>query len=172
MNLVVLIGRLTADPLAGDNPERPRAAFTLACDERFAKGNQTQFIPCVAWGNLATFAVNYLHKGSLVEVHGRISRQSYVSKTTNQNVVSFNVVADKINFVNFGGSGNNTNQPANTNTNSVNPDQSIDINDIFPESTPTINMESSKQVHTDAKFDQSDDLEWFDNIQKEDKKGQ
>lgn len=170
MNKAILIGRLVADPLAGNNPDKPRAAFTLACEERFSKGNQVQFIPCVAWDNLATFVVNHLHKGSLVCVEGRITKRSYISKTTNQNTISFNVTADKINFVNWG----NTTPSEQTNTtdnNDVNPsNQNIDINDIFPESGPTNNLEADIQKQTSANFNQDDDLEWFDNLQKNSQK--
>ena len=162
MNKVILVGRLTQDPIAGNNPERPRANFTLACDDnaRRASGEQmTTFVPCVCWSNLATFAINYLKKGSLVSLEGRIDRRSYVSKETNANVVAFNVVADRINFINAGSS--KVQQQVNEDK------QTMSINEVFPESGVVNNAEVSEQKTTKPEFNTDDEVEWFNNLNKE-----
>ena len=161
MNKVILVGRLTQDPIAGNNPERPRANFTLACDDNGRKANgeqSTTFVPCVAWSNLATFALNYLKKGSLVSLEGRIDRRSYVSKDTNQNVVAFNIVADRINFINAGT--NKTVQPVQKQ------EPTMSINEVFPESGVVNNAEPSEQKTTKPEFDSDDEVEWFNNLNK------
>ena len=161
MNKVILVGRLTQDPLSGNNPERPRANFTLACDDNGRKTNgeqMTTFVPCVCWSNLATFAINYLKKGSLISLEGRIDRRSYVSKETNANVVAFNVVADRINFINAASS--KTNQQTNE-------DKTMSINEVFPESGVINNAEASEQKTTKPEFDSDDEVEWFNNLNKE-----
>ncbi len=165
MNKVILIGRLTADPVAGDSPDHPRVFFTIACDNQYSKNSKqaTTFIPCVAWNNLATFAINYLHKGSLICIEGRINRYSYVSKQTNQNQVGFNVVCDQINFMNFGSQNINENKQ---NNNSNNSEPMVDVNEVFPFPAPTTNLENNtEQKQNDAHFSETDDLEWFDNMQ-------
>ena len=165
MNKVILVGRLTQDPIAGNNPERPRANFTLACDDngRKATGEQmTTFVPCVCWSNSATFAINYLKKGSLVSLEGRIDRRSYVSKETNQNVVAFSVVADRINFINAGSSKTQQQQKATTETK-----ETLSINEVFPESGVVNNAEISEQKTTKPEFNSDDELEWFNNLNKE-----
>ena len=160
MNKVILIGRLTQDPTPGNNPERPRANFTLACDDNGRKANgeqMTTFIPCVAWSNLATFALNYLKKGSLVSLEGRIDRRNFVSKETNQSVTAFNVVADKINFINPGST--TAQQP-------VEQKETMSINEVFPESGVVNNAETSEQKTTKPEFDSDDEVEWFNNLNK------
>ncbi len=77
LNRVVLIGRLTRDPELKYTPSGlPVANFTLAVDRNQAPNAQgekeTDFIPCVAWRQQAEFAANYLGKGRLVAVEGRI----------------------------------------------------------------------------------------------------
>lgn len=83
MNKVVLIGRLTADPehrnaANGGNVAR----YTLAVDRPKREGGEqgADFIRCVAFGNLANFAVNYLHKGMKIAVTGHIHTGSYEDK--------------------------------------------------------------------------------------------
>ena len=162
MNKVILVGRLTQDPLSGNNPERPRAVFTLACDDNGRKANgeqMTTFVRCVCWSNLATFALNYLKKGSLISLEGRIDRRSYVSKETNQNVVAFNVVADRINFIKAGSS--------KVQQQTVETEKTMSINEVFPESGVVNNAEVSEQKTTKPEFDSDDEVEWFNNLNKE-----
>ena len=161
MNKVIWVGRLTQDPLPGNNPERPRAVFTLACEDgsRRASGEtNTTFIPCIAWSNLATFALNYLKKGTLISLEGRIDKRTYVSRETNQNVTSFNVVADRINFINSGSKPQvqQTQQQVET----------MSINEVFPESGVVNNAEPSEQKTTKPEFNSDDELEWFNNLKK------
>lgn len=106
MNKVSLLGRLTKDPevrqTQGENPKTV-ARFTLAVDRGLGnnakEGQQTaDFIPCVAWGSQGTFAENYLKKGSLIIVHGRIETGSYTNRdgnkvyTTDVNVSGYDFV--------------------------------------------------------------------------------
>jgi single-strand DNA-binding protein len=73
----VLIGRLTRDPELKYTPNGTAVAqFTLAVDRNVSANAQgereTDFIDCVAWRQSAEFAANYLHKGRLVGVEGRL----------------------------------------------------------------------------------------------------
>lgn len=84
MNSVQLLGNLARDPeIRFTKTGRAVAMFTVACTRTYIPAGSTEqreltdFIPCVAWGNLAENCGNSLSKGSRVFVQGRISVRSY-----------------------------------------------------------------------------------------------
>lgn len=84
MNSVQLLGNLARDPeIRFTKTGRAVAMFTVACTRTYVPMGSTEqreltdFIPCVAWGNLAESCGNNLAKGSRVFVQGRISVRSY-----------------------------------------------------------------------------------------------
>jgi len=81
LNRVVLVGRLTRDPELRYTPSGLAvAAFTLAVNRNFSNQQgerETDFINCVVWRKQAENVANYLHKGSLVGVDGRIQTRNY-----------------------------------------------------------------------------------------------
>ena len=82
MNKVVLIGRLTRDPELRFAPGTGKAVatVTLAVDRRFANKDgqrETDFIPVVIWEKQAESTANYMSKGRLMGVSGRIQTRSY-----------------------------------------------------------------------------------------------
>ncbi|MGY6171756.1 single-stranded DNA-binding protein [Candidatus Mycoplasma pogonae] len=98
MNKVVLIGRLVQDPnkfLTRSNV--PYVRFTVAVRRDFDTNTNTEvsdFIPIVAWRNNATFALEYLSKGSLVAIEGSISANRYQNKN-GEYVNGFDVTVDR-----------------------------------------------------------------------------
>lgn len=83
-NVVVLSGRLTADPeiRMGTNDTKI-ARYTLAVDRIRRKNTEQKadFIQCVALGKNAEFVEKYLQKGMKINVRGKWQTGSY----TNQN---------------------------------------------------------------------------------------
>lgn len=81
LNRVVLIGRLTKDPELRYTPNGVAVAnFTLAVERSFknAQGErETDFIPCVVYRQLAELVTNYLSKGKLAAVDGRVQVRSF-----------------------------------------------------------------------------------------------
>lgn len=81
MNRVVLVGRLTKDPELRYTPNGVAVAtFTLAVNRNFSnqKGErEADFINCVIWRKPAENVANYLKKGSLAGVDGRIQTRNY-----------------------------------------------------------------------------------------------
>lgn len=80
MNRVVLVGRLTKDPDLRFTPNGvPVCTFTLAVNRPFKTNGEQEadFINCVVWRKPAENAANFLKKGSLAGVDGRIQTRNY-----------------------------------------------------------------------------------------------
>jgi single-strand DNA-binding protein len=104
LNRVILIGRLTRDPeLRYTTNGTAVAQFTLAVNRKFNK-DETDFIDVVAWRGLAENCANYLNKGSLAAVEGRLQISSYENKEGQKRKVT-EVVADDIRFLTRGAGG-------------------------------------------------------------------
>ena len=101
LNIVVLTGRLTADPeLRHTSNDIAVTSFTIAVNRRFSKNveeRQTDFIDIVAWRNTAEFVSKYFNKGQLVAVEGSIQTRSYQDKDGNKRK-AFEVVAENVHF--------------------------------------------------------------------------
>jgi len=77
VNMVVLTGRLTADPeLKYTQTGKALVRFALAVNRRYNR-DETDFINVTAWDKKAELASQYLHKGSLIAVTGSIRVRSY-----------------------------------------------------------------------------------------------
>lgn len=109
MNKVVLIGRLTKDPELRFTPGTGKAvtSFTIAVDRRFKSQGQPEadFIPIVVWGKQAESTANYMSKGRLIGISGRIQTRSYEAKDGTRRYVT-EVVADEVQFLEWGNSNN------------------------------------------------------------------
>lgn len=81
MNRVVLVGRLTKDPELRYTPNGAAVAtFTLAVNRAFTNQQgerEADFINCVVWRRAAENVANFLKKGSLAGVDGRIQTRNY-----------------------------------------------------------------------------------------------
>ena len=102
LNRVVLIGRLTRDPeLRYTQTGVAVASFTLAVDRNYknAKGErETDFIPCVVYRQLAELCANYLAKGKLAAVDGRIQVRSYEGQDGQRRYVT-EVIGENVRFL-------------------------------------------------------------------------
>ncbi len=100
INRVVLVGRLTKDPVMRKTGSGASVvSFTVACDRRVKTQDQTaDFINCVAWNRVAELMAQYLHKGSLVGVEGRIQTRSYDDQSGKRVYVT-EVVAESVQFL-------------------------------------------------------------------------
>ncbi len=83
MNIVILSGRLTADPdiRMGTNDTKI-ARYILAVERRVKKNTErkSDFITCVCLGKNAEFAEKYLKKGTKVNVRGEWQTGNYTNK--------------------------------------------------------------------------------------------
>lgn len=100
-NLVVLTGRLTADPELKTTPNGvPVTSFSIAVNRNYRAGEeqQTDFINIVAWRQRAEFITKYFNKGSLIGIEGSIQTRRYTDKNGN-NRTAFEVVVNNAHFV-------------------------------------------------------------------------
>jgi single-strand DNA-binding protein len=100
LNRVVLIGRMGRDPELRYTPSGiPVCSFSIAVDRPMAANAQgereTDWIDIVAWRQQAEFAANYLGKGRLVAVDGRLQIRSWVAQDGTKRK-SAEVVADHL----------------------------------------------------------------------------
>jgi len=100
LNRVVLIGRLGRDPEMRYTPSGiPVCSFSIAVNRPMAAGAQgepeTDWIDIVAWRQNAEFAANYLGKGRLVAVDGRLQIRSWTAQDGTKRK-SAEVVADHL----------------------------------------------------------------------------
>ncbi len=101
-NRVVLVGRLTRDPESKYTTSGSHIAkFSIAVD-RIPTASQaepgTDFIPITAFGKTADFAANYLSKGRLILVEGRLHINKYQGQD-GTNKTFTDVIADTIRFM-------------------------------------------------------------------------
>lgn len=102
LNRVVLIGRLTKDPELRYTPTGLAVAnFTLAIDRDFknAQGErETDFIPCVVYKKLAELCCNYLAKGKMAAIDGRIQIRTYTGQDGQKRWVT-EIIGENVNFL-------------------------------------------------------------------------
>lgn len=102
LNRTVLVGRLTKDPELRSTPNGVNVGtFTLAVNRTFtnAQGErEADFINVVVFKKQAENVKNYLSKGSLAGVDGRLQTRSYDNKD-GQRVFVTEVVADSVQFL-------------------------------------------------------------------------
>jgi len=101
LNKAFLIGRLTADPQTKSLPSGQQVCnFSIATDRFFTdksgqKQQQTDFHNIVLFGRLAEIASEYLTKGSLVFIEGRIRTRNWQDASGNKKYRT-EIVAERI----------------------------------------------------------------------------
>lgn len=101
LNRVVLIGRLTKDPELRFTPEGvPVTTLRIAVNRMRRKdgGQETDFFNIVVWRKLAELCAEYMKKGRLVAVEGRLRRRSWTT-SEGQLRSDVEIVADNVQFL-------------------------------------------------------------------------
>lgn len=102
MNRVVLVGRLTKDPELRYTPNGvPVATFTLAVNRAFTNQQgerEADFINCVVWRKPAENVANFLKKGSLAGVDGRVQTRTYDGQDGKRVYVT-EILAESVQFL-------------------------------------------------------------------------
>ena len=135
INRVVLAGRPTRDlELKSTQSGTSVCSFTLAVDRNFKNKNgerEADFISCITWKKTAEVMSQYVKKGSIIGVDGRIQTRSYDNRD-GQRVYVTEVVVDNFSFL--GGSDkdsrrNHNSQSSNQSNQPFDSNEQIDITD-------------------------------------------
>jgi single-strand DNA-binding protein len=111
INNLTLVGRLTKDVDLRYTPDGAAVgSFTLACNRPFKNGGEQKadFVNCVVWRKSAENAANFLKKGSLAGVVGRLQSRSY--EQDGKKVFVLEVVAESVQFLEPKGNGQSQGQ--------------------------------------------------------------
>ena len=99
MNVVALMGRLTADVEVSHTPNGVAVCkFTIAVDGYTNGEKKADFINCVAWRETAENIARFFRKGNKIAVNGSIQTRQYQDKDTGKNRVAFEVKVDRFHF--------------------------------------------------------------------------
>ena len=104
MNIIILMGRLTSDPILRYTPSNKACArFNIAINRNYKNENGekiTDFLSVVAWGNQAENINTYFKKGSRIALTGRLQNNNY-TKEDGSKVYSTDVVIEHFSFVDY-----------------------------------------------------------------------
>jgi len=102
LNKVFLLGNLASDPETRTTPSGQQVCnFRMATNRVWSdrqtgeKKQQAEFHRIVVWGKLATIASQYLAKGRLVFIEGRLMTRSWEDKSGNKRFTT-EIVADSL----------------------------------------------------------------------------
>jgi len=117
LNRVILIGRLTKDPELRYTPNGVAVTtFTLAVDRNYSNQQgqrEADFINIVTWRGLAENVANYLKKGRLAAVEGRLQTRNY-ENNEGKRVYVTEIIADNVRFLESSNNNNNNNNNQNS----------------------------------------------------------
>lgn len=101
LNRIVLVGRMVKDPeIKYSQTGKAITTFTLAVDRAFAKEGQqdADFPRVVQFGKGAEATANYMSKGSMVGVDGRLSTRTWEDESGKKQYAT-EVIADQVKFL-------------------------------------------------------------------------
>lgn len=101
INRVVLVGRLTKSPeLRKTQNGTSVCKFTLAVNRRVTGQGQpdADFISCVAWNKTADLMLQYLNKGSLIGIEGRLQTGRFTNNN-GETIYTCDVMVDSLQFL-------------------------------------------------------------------------
>ncbi|MDI6820751.1 MAG: single-stranded DNA-binding protein [Patescibacteria group bacterium] len=145
LNKVFLIGRLTADPQLRTTPAgQSVASFSIATNRVWVnkqgeKQEDVQFHNVVVWGRQAEVANQFLKKGGLVLVEGRIQTRNWQDKQ-GQKRWTTEIICERIQLGPRSGGFSPDRAPMSSAT-----DQKIPA-DVIKEELPEINIDDSGEI--------------------------
>ena len=101
VNHVILVGRLTEDPMLQDKEDQSRMVISLAVPRTFKNADgiyETDFLRCVLWNGIAKKTKEYCKKGDMVCVRGRLQVRSYENDENEKKYLT-EVMVESVAFV-------------------------------------------------------------------------
>ncbi len=113
LNQVVIVGRLVKNPevknLEGD---KQVSNITLAVSRSYKNEEgayDTDFVDCTLWGGIAENTAEYVKKGDLLGIKGRVETRDYEEDGKKHKITS--IVAEKVTFLSSAKTKNNEDEP-------------------------------------------------------------
>ena len=98
LNQVILVGRIVRDPEIKEvDNDKKVCQITIAVSRPFKNAEgvyETDFIPCTLWGGIAEKSAEYLKKGDMVGIKGRINTEK-----DKNNINRISIVTEKVTFL-------------------------------------------------------------------------
>ena len=101
LNVLVLMGRITKDPISNKSGDTTIVNFDVAVDNIRKEKDGTRgttFLPVVCFNTIGENVVNHLHKGSKVAIRGAIQQRNFIRKDGSKGSV-YEVIADSVEFL-------------------------------------------------------------------------
>ena len=102
LNQVVLVGRLTDNPVAVETVNGKKVTTVIVAVQRNFKNidgiYETDFIRCVLWNAVAANTSEYCHTGDVIGIKGRLQNRSYEDENKETKYIT-EVIAEKITFL-------------------------------------------------------------------------
>ena len=132
INSIVIMGRLTADPVLKNTSSGVEYVnFRVAVDKAYKSKEdeqQTDFINVVAWRKTAVFITQYFQKGQMIALQGTLQVRSYDDKNGNKKYIT-EVLAQNVSFC---GSKNDRNNSVVDDVNTQQLDDNFTLNEEYP----------------------------------------
>ena len=117
MNKVIMIGRLAKDPeLRFTSNGKAVANFRLAVNRTFSKDDEADFFNVVVLGKTAENCANYIAKGRLVGLEGRLQNRTYETQAGEKRYVT-EIIASNVKFLDYGKDKNSSGKKQNSKQN-------------------------------------------------------
>lgn len=99
MNNFIGIGRLTKDcELKYTTSNKAVASFSIAITRTYKGQNESDFINCECWGQVAETLSKYTHKGDLIAVNGNIRTEKYQDSNGNNKIRTY-IIVNRVQFL-------------------------------------------------------------------------
>lgn len=99
MNSFIGIGRLTKDcELRYTTSNKAVASFSIAITRTYKGQNESDFINCECWGQVAETLSKYTHKGDLIAVNGNIRTEKYQDSNGNNKTRTY-ILVNRVQFL-------------------------------------------------------------------------
>ncbi|WP_342273378.1 single-stranded DNA-binding protein [Spiroplasma endosymbiont of Acasis viretata] len=159
MNKVILIGRLARDlKLYKTQSEKPFVFFTIAVNNI---SNQADFVSCVAWNKVAEKMCEYLGKGSLISLSGRLSVRKIINQDRKEQYIT-EVVAENVTFLDYRKQNNNLNN-FKIDSSLIETDKKIDLDSAFKNVNYTLNNSEIENLYENNDLDFTEEVIVWDN---------
>lgn len=103
LNQFVMVGRLVCDPELQDSEDGKKVAtITLAIPRSYKNSDgeyDTDFINCVLWSGIAENTTEYVKRGDLLGIKGRVQSRAIQKENSDDIIYQSEMIAEKVTFL-------------------------------------------------------------------------